>query len=198
MANLPLAFAEAGIGAILLVSGVTGTALGDTIRGHVTMHPLTDASGSAGASGGTVAAETTSTYTGPLAPILATIRHMESGGNYTAYNAGGGASGAYQYIQSTWSKYANAAGYGQYANGPASAAPPSVQDAVAAFNVQDILNQYGSVADVPLAWYYPAAIGNSALLNTVPNPSAGNTQTPAEYQSAWLNEFHSLAGSASQ
>lgn len=197
MPNLPLAFAEAGIGAILLVAGVSGTALGDVIRGNVTIHPLLSGDGTATANIPVTTSPSVgggSTYTGPLAPILATIRSMESGGDYTAYNAGGGASGAYQYIQSTWTKYANAAGYGQYANSPASAAPPNVQDAVAVFNVQDILNQYHSVADVPLAWYYPAAIGNSVLLNTVPDPGAGNTQTPAQYQSAWLQKFKSLGG----
>lgn len=127
--------------------------------------------------------------------ILATIRHMESGGNYTAYNAGGGASGAYQYIQSTWTTEANQAGYGQYAGAPASAAPPNVQDAVAAFNVRQILKQYHSVGAVPLVWYYPAAIGNPSLMDSVPFASAGNTLTPAEYQTNWLSYYNSIGGS---
>lgn len=125
------------------------------------------------------------------ASILATIRQMESG-NYSQPPNAGGASGAYQYIDSTWATQATAAGYGQYASQPAYLAPPSVQDAVAANNVQQILNQYHSVSAVPLAWYYPAAIGNPALLNTVPDPQAGNTETPAQYAAAWLNVFDSL------
>jgi len=52
------------------------------------------------------------------------ICQRESGGSYTARNAGSGACGMYQVLGSTW------AGYGGY--GSACDAPPSVQDAFAA------------------------------------------------------------------
>ena len=47
---------------------------------------------------------------GDVAPILATIRTLESGGDYTARAAGSSASGAYQFIDSTWANYG---GYAQ-------------------------------------------------------------------------------------
>src|SRR5262245_59836445 len=42
---------------------------------------------------------------GELAAILDTIRTVDSGGDYTAPKNRGGASGAYQYVDSTWSDY---------------------------------------------------------------------------------------------
>lgn len=126
--------------------------------------------------------------------ILQTIRTMESG-NYSQPPNAGGASGAYQYIQSTWTNMANAAGYGQYANEPAYKAPPNVQDAVAKYDVETFLSQGHTVNQIPLHWYYPAAIDNPALLNQVPDPEAGNRQTPAQYQAAWMNVLQGGGGS---
>lgn len=123
--------------------------------------------------------------TGTLASFLSAIREHESGGDYTAANAGGGASGAYQFIQSTWDNEAAAAGYGQYVGRPAADAPPSVQDAVAAHMATSYYNQFGgNWADVAEAWYMPAYAGNPADQNTVPDPQAGNTQTVAQYAQA--------------
>jgi hypothetical protein len=56
-----------------------------------------------------------------LAVILATIRHMETGGNYTVSVRTSSASGAYGFLDSSWG------GYGGYAR--ARDAPPAVQDA---------------------------------------------------------------------
>src|SRR5262245_59919495 len=109
-----------------------------------------------------------------LAAILDTIRTVESAGDYTATNSRGGASGAYQYIDSTWSNY----------DGIKSAhlAPPEVQDARAATDVQRILSTFGDVVFVPIVWYWPAAIGDPDQLESVPMPAAGNTLTVREYQ----------------
>lgn len=128
-----------------------------------------------------------------LAAFLAAIRSHESGGNYSAYNPGGGASGAYQFIQSTWSSAAKAAGYPQYADAPASQAPAAVQDAVAAHMATGYYNSFGgnwqSAAE---AWYYPAWAGNPAEQNRVPYPSAGNTLTIGEYGSGVVKTMASI------
>lgn len=60
--------------------------------------------------------------------ILSCIRSFE--GDY-ATETGNGHSGAYQFQPGTWAYAASGAGYPQYASGPASAAPPHVQDQAA-------------------------------------------------------------------
>lgn len=111
--------------------------------------------------------------------ILTTIKGLESGGKNWPPNAGG-ASGLYQFIDSTWK------GYGGYRS--AHLAPAAVQDAKAAEHVQHWLN-VGGVEAVPLGWYYPAAMGNPALMDQVPAAWAGNRFTPRQYQTKWLNDY---------
>jgi hypothetical protein len=112
--------------------------------------------------------------------ILATIRHLESRSTYDAMPNKGGASGAYQYIASTWANYA---GFPE-----AYLAPPWVQDERAAADVEAILRRSkNDVSMVPVFWYLPAAATNPALLDVVPLPSAGNTLTVREYQARWLD-----------
>ena len=74
-----------------------------------------------------------------LEQTLATIRALESGGDYAARAAGSTASGAYQFIDSTWDGYA---GYPVAAD-----APPDIQDAKAAEMVGAILEEHGSRYD---------------------------------------------------
>ncbi|GMU78501.1 MAG: hypothetical protein AMXMBFR46_12960 [Acidimicrobiia bacterium] len=115
--------------------------------------------------------------------VLATIRALESGGDYTARAAGSSASGAYQFIDSTWANYG---GYPQ-----AWLAPPAVQDAKAIEHVQGILDAHdGDVAAVPVVWYlgHLPADGSPAW-DQVPAPGAGNVLTPREYQTRWLDEY---------
>lgn len=118
-----------------------------------------------------------------LDAVLATIRTLESGGNYTARARGSSASGAYQFIDGTWN------GYGGYPH--AWQAPAVVQDAKASEHIVDILNgNGGDVTAVPVVWYIghvPAAA--SSEWDTVPAPSAGNRLTPREYQARWLAEY---------
>ena len=78
--------------------------------------------------------------------VLLTIRTLESGGDYTAEASGSTASGAYQFLDSTWD------GYGGYHR--AADAPPAVQDAKAVEHVDAILERYdGDIAAVPVVWY---------------------------------------------
>ena len=129
---------------------------------------------------------------GDVPRVLDTIRTLESGGDYTVKAAHASASGAYQIIDSTWAAWSAAAGVGtEYQH--ASQAAPAVQDAVAGYHVQMILDQYHDVSYVPVAWYYPAAITNTALMDIVPAPEAGNTLTPREYQTRWMGVYDSKA-----
>jgi hypothetical protein len=138
-----------------------------------------------GGNGGTTAAAC-----GELAVILDTIRTIESGGNYEAPKNRGGASGAYQYIDSTW------AGYEGYES--AYLAPPDIQDARAASDVQAILAKYGDVAYVPVVWYWPRAASDPSQLDIVPMPGAGNRLTVRQYQQRWLTTYQTKAATASE
>ena len=121
-----------------------------------------------------------------LAVILATIRHMETGGNYTVSVTTSTASGAYGFLDSSWG------GYGGYAR--AKDAPPAVQDAKAAELALYILNRNGGdVSTIPVSWYIGhVPVGDE--WDTVPRPDAGNRITPREYQRRWLNTYAELMG----
>ena len=69
----------------------------------------------------------------PPGGFLACVRAHESGGNYSAENPSSTASGAYQFLDSSWRTLSAGAGYGGY--GHAASAPPWVQDAVAVYTV---------------------------------------------------------------
>jgi hypothetical protein len=126
-------------------------------------------------------------FRGQLGQILATIRYMESRGNYAIGPNKGNASGAYQFIQSTWN------GYGGYSH--AYLAPPSVQDERAAVDVNRFLTQWNNdVSMIPVMWYYPRASTDPALMDVVPVPSAGNVLTIREYQQRWLGVFSFISG----
>lgn len=59
-------------------------------------------------------------------PILERIKQCESGGNYRALNPESGASGAYQFLDSTWREMPQSRGYRK-----AMYAPPGRQDRAA-------------------------------------------------------------------
>ena len=123
------------------------------------------------------------TSTAQFDAVLATVRTLESGGDYTARAPGSSASGAYQFIDSTW------AGYGGYPQ--AWQAPPPVQDAKAVEHLTGMLDAHdGDVTVVPVVWYIGyLPIPSSATWDTVPSSGAGNRLTPREYQARWLAEY---------
>lgn len=118
--------------------------------------------------------------------ILETIRQRESRGDYGAQAKGSTASGAYQFIDSTWQGLTKKYGIGQEF-GKAKLAPKEIQDAIAKAYVNDILKQAGGdVSKVPLAWYtgnIQGKISQSAL-------AANQGLTPETYQSKWMNEYN--------
>ncbi len=125
-----------------------------------------------------------------VAAVLATIRDIESGGEYSARASGSSASGAYQYIDTTWQHWARQVGIDTAAYPSAWMSTPAQQDAVAAANVAAILTEHDhDIAVIPLIWYYPAALTNPVLRHVIPRPDAGNTLTPAQYQARWLARY---------
>jgi hypothetical protein len=128
--------------------------------------------------------------TGTTAQILATIRSRESGGNYQARSGASSASGAYQFIDGTWQSLTRKYGIGtEYPR--AAAAPPQVQDAVAAAYVNDILRaNNNNVSVVPLVWY----TGNAQGRMSAAALAANRGLTPEMYQRAWLADFSRQSG----
>jgi hypothetical protein len=125
-------------------------------------------------------------YPDEIGNVMATIRYMESRGQYGIPPNRGNASGAYQFIGSTW------ANHGGYAH--AYLAPPHIQDERAALDVVRFLEQWNNdVSMIPVMWYYPRASREPALMDLVPVPSAGNVLTIREYQTRWLGVFATIS-----
>ncbi|MET0458943.1 MAG: hypothetical protein ABW195_06830, partial [Ilumatobacteraceae bacterium] len=120
-----------------------------------------------------------------LVAILATIRHMETGGNYTVSVTTSTASGAYGFLDSSWG------GYGGYRR--AKDAPPAVQDAKAAELAAYVLARNGGdVSTIPVSWYI-GHVPVGAEWDTVP-PYPGNRLTPREYQDRWMKRYAAFLG----
>jgi len=126
--------------------------------------------------------------------ILATIRQRESSNNYGARAPGGSASGAYQFIDSTWQSLTKKFGIGaEYSS--AAMAPKDIQDAIARRYVEDILKRAGGdVSKVPLEWY----TGNLQGSMTPDQLRANRGLTAEMYQSKWMQEFQNQPGSPAQ
>lgn len=159
-----------------LAAALVGTFLLVTLVGCLPILLLAADMSSGACSGGMVADAS-------VEAIAATIRLLESGDDYTARAPGSSASGAYQFLDSSW------ADYGGYAR--SYLAPPAVQDAKAVENINAILaSNDNDPAAVPVAWY----IGHvpppgSPEWDAVPSPGAGNRLTPREYQAKWMDVY---------
>lgn len=124
--------------------------------------------------------------------ILETIKSKESGGNYTVKNPQEGqtASGAYQFIDSTWRALTKKYGIGtEYKS--AKEAPPEVQDLVAAAEVKNILeNNNNDVTKIPLIWYTGNAQGKISQKAMAINSG----MKPSQYQYDWMKRFNKISG----
>jgi Transglycosylase-like domain len=120
--------------------------------------------------------------------ILETIKQRESGGNYQAQAKGSTASGAYQFIDSTWQSLTKKYGIGGEFKS-AKMAPKEIQDAVAKKYVDEILKQSGGdVSKVPLTWY----TGNPQGKMSQSALAANNGLTPEAYQSKWMADYNKV------
>jgi hypothetical protein len=99
--------------------------------------------------------------------FLSAIRQHESGGDYTIHNQSGlsNASGAYQYLGSTWNNY------GGYAE--AAQAPPSVQDAKAKADALAYFAKYHSWKLAAIAWYGGPGIADMVARGQNPGSPQG-------------------------
>lgn len=124
---------------------------------------------------------------------LATIRHRESRGDYTAQAKGSSASGAYQFIDSTWQAATRQAGIGtQYQR--AKDAPPEIQDRVAAHQVEQILRANNEdISVVPNVWY----TGNAAGRMSAEAIAANNGLTADTYRNNWMADYQQVAAKCS-
>ena len=135
--------------------------------------------------------------------VLRTIRAVESGGRYTVRSSGG-ASGAYQIIDSTWAAWGHETGVDTSGWVTAADAPPEVQDRVAAGHVARFLAAGHPIQDIPLAWYWPAALTDPTQLDLHPYPEHNRNAdhpdgiTPRDYQTHWLAVFAGQPGCPSR
>jgi len=126
-------------------------------------------------------------FSGENKPILDTIKAREgSGGKYNAQNDTSTASGAYQFIDSTWKLRAKEAGVDIKQYPRAKDAPPEIQDKVADKYVTGILKQANNdVSKVPVAWFSGNVEGKSKDVSP---------EKIAQYQSDWLKEYAKHGG----
>jgi len=120
--------------------------------------------------------------------ILATIRQKESGGDYKIKNPdpNSSASGAYQFINSTWKNLTKKYGIGTEFDRAADA-PPNIQDEVARRYVKEILKEAGGdVSKVPLKWY----TGNIRGEMSEKALAANKGNTAQSYQASFMKDFN--------
>jgi len=123
--------------------------------------------------------------------ILETIKKRESGGNYNIRSNSSSASGAYQFIDSTWRSRAQAAGVDIQKYPRAFMAPPDVQDKVADVYISEVLRQNNNdVSKIPLVWYTGNAQGRMSANALAVNRGL----TPQAYQASWMKTYQQMGG----
>jgi hypothetical protein len=131
---------------------------------------------------------------GDVDRVLSTIKGGESGGNYNAKNPNSSASGAYQFIDSTWQAATRKYGIGQEYK-TARSAPPEIQDMVARKSVEDLLSKYnGDVDKVVNVWY----TGNPAGNMTAAGLAANRGLTAEGYRARFEKQYNNSGGSLNQ
>jgi hypothetical protein len=122
---------------------------------------------------------------GDVNQAAATIRQRESGGNYQAQAKGSSASGAYQFIDTTWQALTKKYGIGEEYS-KAKLAPKDIQDAIAKKYIAEILKESGGdISKVPLKWY----TGNIQGKISQQGLAANNGLTPEAYQKKWMETY---------
>ena len=143
-------------------------------------------------SGGGAAAGASAASPGILEKILATIRQRESGGNYQIKAKGSSASGAYQFIDSTWQSLVKKYNVGKEFLS-ANLAPPEIQDQVARKYVEEILaKNNGDITAVPKTWY----TGNAQGKMSASALAANKGMTADMYSQKWLGDLNKNGGTA--
>lgn len=123
-------------------------------------------------------------------PVLEAIKQCESGGSYTAVNASSGASGAYQFLDSTWQGLSASQGYST-----AASAPASVQDAAAI----ELYNQAGTTpwAASQSCWSGASGATTSSSSTSSTSTAATTTSTTSSSTSGTSTPATSSTGSSS-
>lgn len=164
--------------------GINPVIAGKPVGGFTVM--ASNASGTSGSNIGDGDKERLTIKPSDYEIALATIRQLESGNNYRAENKGDGsgdwATGAYQFIDSTWANYR---GYRR-----AYDAPPEVQDEKALAMVRSIMAKHGDqLLNIPYSWYFPKSLTDPTLLDTIPAANEGNTLTIRQYGYKWVDTY---------
>lgn len=123
-----------------------------------------------------------------LPTVLQKIRYCESGNDYTAQNSSSSASGAYQFLTSTWQSLSASAGYAT-----AASAPASVQDAAA-------LELYNEAGTSPWAasqscWGSLTSVPSSTTTSSSSSTSSSSTSSSSTASST--SSTSSSSGSTS-
>lgn len=130
-----------------------------------------------------------------LAAFMAGVREVESNGDYRARNPSSGASGAYQFLDTTWN------GYGGYRR--AMDAPARVQDRRAAQLMTQYHHRYGRWDLVAVAWHGGPGLADRARRDPGALRASDGNITTAEYvrrvlAAAGLSRATGRGGSAGQ